>query len=119
MTNISSYFIEALKETRVDYLPQLLEELVNQGYSIIEMEDWKDEVFLLVESDNVEGQILEGKLYFDSKECFNKPSSCCLHLPIPINQSQVNFVLDKLEWLVTDEGKAYSDDFNYIEDYEW
>ena len=118
MTNISSYFIEALKETRVDYLPQLLEELVNQGYSIIEMEDWKDQVFLLVESDNVEGQILEGKLCFDNKECFNKPSSCCLHLPIPINQSQVNFVLDKLEWLVTDEGKAYSDNFNYIEDYE-
>ena len=118
MAKISSYFIESLKETRVDYLPQLLEALVNQGYSIIEMEDWKDQVFLLIESDTIEGQILEGKLYFDSKECFNKPSSCCLRLSIPINQSQVNFILDKLKWLVTEEGKAYSDDFNYIENHE-
>ena len=69
----TNYYIESLKETRTDYLPQLLEELVSREYSIIEMEDWKDEVFLLVESDNVEGQILESKLYFDSKECFNKP----------------------------------------------
>jgi hypothetical protein len=114
----TNYYIESLKETRTDYLPQLLEALVSKDYSIVEMEDWKDQVFLLVESDNIEGQILEGKLYFDSKECFNKPLSCCLQLPIPTNQHQVNFILDKLEWLVTEGGKAYSDDFNYIEDYE-
>ena len=49
---------------------------------------------------------------------FNKPLSCCLQLPIPTSKNQVNFVLDKLEWLVTDEGKAYSEYFNFIEDYE-
>lgn len=114
----TNYYIEALKETRTDYLPQLLETLVNQGYSIIEMEDWKDQVFLLIESDTIEGQILEGNLYFDSKEMFDKPRNCCLQLPIPTSKPQVNFILDKLEWLVTEEGKAYSDDFNYIENYE-
>lgn len=115
---ITNYYIEFLKETRADYLSQLLEELVSKGYSIVEMEDWKDQLFLLVESDNIEGQILEGKLYFDSKEMFDKPRKCCLQLPIPTSKHQVNFILDKLEWLVTTEGKAYSDDFNFIEDYE-
>lgn len=114
----TNYYIESLKETRTDYLPQLLEELVSREYSIIEMEDWKDEVFLLVESDSIQGQILEGKLYLDSKECFNKPSNCCLQLPIPTSKHQVNFILDKLNWLTTTEGQAYSDDRNYIEDYE-
>lgn len=64
------------------------------------------------------GQISEGKLYFDPQELFDKPRKCCLQLPIPVTQYQVNFVLDKLEWLVTDEGKAYSEYFNFIEDYE-
>ena len=109
---------ENLKETKTDYLFQLLEALKAREYSIIEMEDWKDQVFLLVESDSIEGQILEGVLHFDNKECFNKPLSCCLQLPIPTSKNQVNFVLDKLEWLVTDEGKAYSEYFNFIEDYE-
>ena len=41
-----------------------------------------------------------------------------LQLPIPTNKSQVNFILDKLEWLVTTEGKNYSDNFNCINTYD-
>jgi hypothetical protein len=118
MTNISPSFIESLEETRTDYLPKLLKILVNKGYSIVVMEDWENQIFLLVESDTIQGQIIEGKLYFDSKEMFDKPRKCCLQLPIPINQSQVNFILDKLNWLVTTEGKDYSDNFNFINTYD-
>lgn len=118
MTNISPSFIDSIKETRTDYLPKLLKILVSKGYSIIVMEDWKNQMFLLVESDTVKGQIIEGKLCFDSKEMFDKPRKCCLQLPIPINQFQVNFILDKLKWLATTEGKYYSDNFNFIDTYD-
>ena len=118
MTNISPYFIESLQKTRTDYLAELLQILISKNYFITQLEDWKNEIFLLVKSEDIEGQVIEGKLYFDSKEMFNKPGKCCLQLPIPINKSQVNFILDKLEWLVTTEGKNYSDNFNFINTYD-
>lgn len=47
---------------------------------------------------------------FDSKQNFDKMSRSPFILPIPETEAQLNFLLEKMQWIITEEGIEFSSD---------
>jgi hypothetical protein len=54
---------------------------------------------------------LDGKIAIDREDCFDKWSKCPIVLPFPENEKQVQFLIDKINWLKTDEGYKVSNEY--------
>lgn len=59
-------------------------------------------------------------IYADHALCWDKQSKCALRLPFPNNRKQLQFLLEKLKWLRSDEAYKISNEFdfdNYVLEY--
>ena len=57
-------------------------------------------------------QYISDRICIDREECFDKMSKCPICLPIPENIKQIDFLFDKIDWLLTDEGLKASNDYD-------
>jgi len=96
-------------------LELLLNVLISKGYSITESNNHS---FLVVEGLGVKGIVLTtnvvntpAKLFFEVEDFWDKWIKCPIQLPLPSNQEELNFLLTKLEWLGTEEGREASSNF--------
>ena len=64
-------------------------------------------------SDDSINTYLKGKISVDRKDCFDKYSKCPISLPLPQNKEQMDFIIDKLKWLRSDEGYKSSDEYEF------
>jgi hypothetical protein len=53
----------------------------------------------------------------ERQECYDKWSRAPVCLPLPKNHEEFKFLLDKLSFLATEEGKEFSNDCGRIYDY--
>lgn len=63
---------------------------------------------------------IDGKIAIDRNDCFDKWSKCPINLPFPENDRQLQFLLDKINWLKTEEGYKVSNEYdfdNWVRDY--
>lgn len=63
---------------------------------------------------------IDGRIAIDREDCFDKWSKCPVNLPFPENEKQLQFLLDKMNWLKTDEGYKVSNEYdfdNWIKEY--
>lgn len=54
---------------------------------------------------------IDGKICFDSVECFDKWSKCPYSFPLPKTEEQFKYILEKMEHLNTDLGREESDNY--------
>lgn len=53
---------------------------------------------------------INGKIAFDNVKCFDKLSKCPYILPLPKNEAQFNYVLEKMQYLATPDGYKRSNE---------
>jgi len=56
---------------------------------------------------------ITGKIAIDNKKCFDKFSKCPINLPIPTNDKQRKFLLEKMKFFATKEGYKISNYYDY------
>jgi len=56
---------------------------------------------------------IDGKVAIDRNDCFDKWSKCPICLPFPENEKQTQFLLDKMNWLKTEEGYRASNRYEF------
>jgi len=56
---------------------------------------------------------LMNRVAVERGDCFDKWSKVPISLPIPETEAQMKYLLDKIEWLLTDEGYKASDGYDY------
>lgn len=63
---------------------------------------------------------IDGKIAIDREDCFDKWSKCPIDLSFPKNGKQIQFLIDKINWLKTDEGYKASNGYdfdNWVKEY--
>jgi hypothetical protein len=76
--------------------------------------DKQDLWFGFCESNNGQSNPnLNGKIAIDRNDCFDKWSKCPINLPFPENDKQKQFLIDKINWLKTDEGYKASNEYEF------
>jgi hypothetical protein len=65
------------------------------------------------EPNNKSYSYLDGKISIDREDCFDKWSKCPINLPFPENDKQVQFLIDKINWLKTEEGYKVSNEYDF------
>ena len=57
------------------------------------------------------------QIFIDAAAVYDKCSKSPIQLPIPINQHQRDFLIEKMKWLQTPEGLEFASGYNFIEEY--
>jgi hypothetical protein len=63
---------------------------------------------------------LLNRIAIDREDCFDKWSKCPITLPIPETKEQLEYLSQKIDWLLTEEGYVASNEYNtdlWISDY--
>lgn len=60
---------------------------------------------------------VNGKISADNIIAFDRWSRCPLTLPLPENECEIKFIIEKLEFISSPEGYEFSLDFNQIDEY--
>lgn len=113
-----------IEETTISF-EQLVQQLrANKFNVILPRKKWRDYNYFLLTGNSLVGQIdlyYYNAIYVDHKELYDKPRKCPIFLPIPTTQQQVDFLISKLQWLMTEEGYSASDKYEtekWVDSYE-
>jgi len=55
---------------------------------------------------------INGKIAVDHKDCSDKWSKCPICLPLPRNEAEIKYLLEKIRFVGTDEGFKLSNDYS-------
>lgn len=55
---------------------------------------------------------IDGRISIDREDCFDKWSKCPICLPFPKDEKELQFLLDKIDWLKTSEGYKASNEYD-------